>query len=246
MTPIAPPFPSGNACVTELRKRLVSIPDVAAAKYLPLLPICHGFPSGPIPGLPVAIRAAEQALADTSIAPASERDGLWQRVSNFKAHPGKMARQREDYYLQIRCKMLAPIVKQPDAIAWCLHTARSSSFLPDFNCAMTHLGRLPLPDQVSPAFAGFRYLGRTFGYGRCRAFDSAFLTGLPRSRLRRRSSSRFSLVIVFWSARMILFRRSQSSSTDILSKSDFKLSPRSCRQISFELKAATRTYIRPG
>jgi hypothetical protein len=75
----------------------------------------------PIPILPVAVRTAEQALADTSkpiplpaaIAPASERDEIRQRVSNFKAHQEKMARQREDYYLQMKAKMLAPVDPGP-------------------------------------------------------------------------------------------------------------------------------------
>src|SRR5438874_12550311 len=74
----------------------------------------------PIPDLPVALRMAEQALADTSkpipppititptVLPASERDEIRQRVDNFKAHQEKMAREREDYYLQVRAKMLAP------------------------------------------------------------------------------------------------------------------------------------------
>ena len=70
-----------------------------------------------IPDLPAAVRTAEQALADTSkpiplpvvITPASERDEIRQRVSNFKAHQEKMARQREDYYLQMKAKMLAPV-----------------------------------------------------------------------------------------------------------------------------------------
>ena len=74
----------------------------------------------PIPDLPVAIRAAEEALADTSkpipspttitptVWPMSERDEIRQRVNNFKAHQEKMAREREDYYLQMKAKMLAP------------------------------------------------------------------------------------------------------------------------------------------
>jgi hypothetical protein len=74
-----------------------------------------------IPDLPVAVRTAEQALADTSkpiplrvvITPASERDEIRQRVSNFKAHQEKMARQREDYYLQMKAKMLAPVDPGP-------------------------------------------------------------------------------------------------------------------------------------
>jgi hypothetical protein len=60
----------------------------------------------PIPDLPIAIRTAEQALADTSkpipptptVRPASERDEIQQRVNNFKAHQQKMGREREDYY----------------------------------------------------------------------------------------------------------------------------------------------------
>jgi hypothetical protein len=74
-----------------------------------------------IPDLPVAVRTAEQALADTSkpiplptaITPASERDEIRQRVSNFKAHQEKMAREREDYYSQIKAKMLAPVDPGP-------------------------------------------------------------------------------------------------------------------------------------
>jgi hypothetical protein len=74
-----------------------------------------------IPALPVAVRTAEQALADTSksipllaaITAASERDEIRQRVSNFKAHQEKMARQREDYYLQMKAKMLAPVDPGP-------------------------------------------------------------------------------------------------------------------------------------
>jgi len=73
-----------------------------------------------IPDLPVALRTAEQALADTSkpipppititptVWPASERDEIRQRVNNFKAHQEKMARERENYYLQVRAKMLPP------------------------------------------------------------------------------------------------------------------------------------------
>ncbi len=67
-----------------------------------------------IPDLPVAIRTAEQALADTlkpippipTVRPTSERDEILQRVNNFKAHQEKMAREREDYYLQIKARML--------------------------------------------------------------------------------------------------------------------------------------------
>jgi hypothetical protein len=73
-----------------------------------------------LPDLPAANGASEQALADTSkptqlpaITPASERDEIRQRVSNFKAHQEKMAQQREDYYLQMKAKMLAPIDPGP-------------------------------------------------------------------------------------------------------------------------------------
>jgi hypothetical protein len=79
----------------------------------------------PIPDLPLALRAAEQALADTSkpitaratiaptVWPASEREEIRQRVSNFKAHQEKMAREREDYYLQVKARMLAPVDPNP-------------------------------------------------------------------------------------------------------------------------------------
>jgi hypothetical protein len=40
--------------------------------------------------------------------PMSERDEIQQRVSNFKAHQEKMAREREDYYLQVKARMLTP------------------------------------------------------------------------------------------------------------------------------------------
>jgi hypothetical protein len=74
----------------------------------------------PIPDLPVALRTAERAIADTSkpipapstitptVWPASERDEIRQRVSNFNAHQEKMTREREDYYLQGKARMLAP------------------------------------------------------------------------------------------------------------------------------------------
>ena len=67
------------------------------------------------------MRTAEQALADTSkpipprttvaptMLPASERDEIRQRVSNFKAHQEKLAREREDYYLQVKARMLASV-----------------------------------------------------------------------------------------------------------------------------------------
>jgi hypothetical protein len=78
----------------------------------------------PIPDLPVARRTGEQTPADTpnpvdrpaTIAPIvwpSERDEIRQRVGNFKAHQEKIAREREDYYLQVKAKMLAPVDPNP-------------------------------------------------------------------------------------------------------------------------------------
>jgi hypothetical protein len=73
----------------------------------------------PIPSLPIAMKTAEQALAETPkpveppatitpiVLPTSERDEIRQRVSNFRAHQEKMAREREGYYLQARAKMRA-------------------------------------------------------------------------------------------------------------------------------------------
>jgi hypothetical protein len=67
------------------------------------------------------VRAAEQTLADTSrpipppaaitpiTRPNSERDEILRRVSHFRAHQEKMARERQDHYLQTRAKMLAAL-----------------------------------------------------------------------------------------------------------------------------------------
>jgi hypothetical protein len=76
----------------------------------------------PIADLPVAKRTAQQALADTStpipppttiaptvVLPASQRDEIRQRVSSFKTHQEKIAREREEYYLQVKASMLAPV-----------------------------------------------------------------------------------------------------------------------------------------
>jgi hypothetical protein len=69
----------------------------------------------PIPDLPVALRTAEQTLPNPVDQPAipivwpSERDEIRKRVDNFKAHQEKIARDREDYYLQVKAKMLAPV-----------------------------------------------------------------------------------------------------------------------------------------
>jgi hypothetical protein len=74
----------------------------------------------PIPDLPVAMRTAEQAVAETPkpvppataftpiVWPTSERDEIRQRVNNFKAHQEEMAREREDYYLQMKARMMTP------------------------------------------------------------------------------------------------------------------------------------------
>jgi hypothetical protein len=76
-----------------------------------------------ISDLAPVVRTAEQALADTSKPipaaitpmtwPTSERDEIPERVSNFRAHQETMAREREDYYLQVKAKMLAGI--DPDS-----------------------------------------------------------------------------------------------------------------------------------
>ena len=75
----------------------------------------------PSADLPVAMRTAEQALAETSTpippptttAPtdslAAQRNEIRERVSSFKKHQEKMARDREEYYLQVRVRMLAPV-----------------------------------------------------------------------------------------------------------------------------------------
>jgi hypothetical protein len=73
----------------------------------------------PMADLALVVRTAEQALADKSspiprpaavtpmTRPTSERDEILRRVSNFRAHQERMAREREGYYLQARAKMLA-------------------------------------------------------------------------------------------------------------------------------------------
>jgi hypothetical protein len=48
------------------------------------------------------------------VRPTSERDEIRKRVDNFKAHQDKIARDRENYYLQVRAKkMLAPVDPNP-------------------------------------------------------------------------------------------------------------------------------------
>jgi hypothetical protein len=74
----------------------------------------------PIPDLPIALKTAEQALAETPkpveppttitpiVLPASERDEIRRRASNFRAHQEKMAREREHHYLQVKARMMPP------------------------------------------------------------------------------------------------------------------------------------------
>ena len=68
-----------------------------------------------VPDLSAVMGTAAQALTDTSkpippitIASTSGRDEIRQRVDNFRAHQEKMAREREDYCLQVKAKMMAP------------------------------------------------------------------------------------------------------------------------------------------
>jgi hypothetical protein len=80
----------------------------------------------PILDVPRTVRAAERALADASIPiqssgrispivwSASERDEIRERAANFKAYHQKLAREREEYYLQMMAKMLAPFSKGPE------------------------------------------------------------------------------------------------------------------------------------
>jgi hypothetical protein len=68
----------------------------------------------PIPDLPVAMKTAEQApqpvAPPVTITPillaTSERDEIRQRVSNFRAHQEKVAREREHHYLQVKARMM--------------------------------------------------------------------------------------------------------------------------------------------
>jgi hypothetical protein len=66
---------------------------------------------------PAALKVAEQALAETArpvdppapmmrfVLPASERDQILERINNFRSHQAKLAREHEDYYLQVKAKM---------------------------------------------------------------------------------------------------------------------------------------------
>jgi hypothetical protein len=74
----------------------------------------------PIPELAIAMKTAEQALAEspkpvaapannTPVAfPTSERDEIRQCVSRFRAHQEKMVREREHHYLQVKARMMPP------------------------------------------------------------------------------------------------------------------------------------------
>ena len=77
------------------------------------------------PCIPNHISATEQTILDTlrkvvepravfspMARPVSERDAIRQRVADFKTHQQKMAREREDYYLQMRATILTSLAKQ--------------------------------------------------------------------------------------------------------------------------------------
>jgi hypothetical protein len=73
----------------------------------------------PVSDWPSSVRTAEEALADTPspvlaraiispmVWPESEGDEIRQRITNFKAHQQKIAREREDYYLETKARLLA-------------------------------------------------------------------------------------------------------------------------------------------
>ena len=88
----------------------------------------------PTSDLAPVVRTAEQALADRSkptpilavntlpTAPTSEREEILRRVNGFRAHQEKMARQREQYYLQMKAIMTSSSV-DPNL---CLITSRKN------------------------------------------------------------------------------------------------------------------------
>jgi hypothetical protein len=47
------------------------------------------------------------------VRPTSVRDEIRQREDNFRALQEKLAREREEYYLQVKAKMLAPVDPNP-------------------------------------------------------------------------------------------------------------------------------------
>src|SRR3954466_15697870 len=71
-----------------------------------------------IPGQAAELRATEQTFAPIpegvehrtpvpSISlPMSERDQIRQRVKDFRAHQEKMKRERDDYYAQVKARMM--------------------------------------------------------------------------------------------------------------------------------------------
>jgi len=71
---------------------------------------------------PKHVSAAEQTILKQLVEPrpvfspmarpASERDAIQQRVASFKTHQQRMAREREDYYLQVRATILTSLAKQ--------------------------------------------------------------------------------------------------------------------------------------
>jgi hypothetical protein len=40
--------------------------------------------------------------------PGSERDEIRKHINNFKAHQEKVARERDEYYQQVKAKMMTP------------------------------------------------------------------------------------------------------------------------------------------
>lgn len=91
---------------------------------------------------------------------------------------------------------------------------KSSSFFPDWSCAVSQRGCFPRPAQVSVGFSGFLYFGNTCGYGRRAWVDFCALT--PGSSWRSRRSSRdFSAAILRPNSNASVLRRAQSWSTDI-------------------------------
>jgi hypothetical protein len=61
----------------------------------------------------LALDVSAPAYAAPMTRPTSEREEILRRVSNFRAHQEKMTREREDYYLQTKAKMLAIIDPNP-------------------------------------------------------------------------------------------------------------------------------------
>jgi hypothetical protein len=73
----------------------------------------------PVPERPGELRATERAIAETPelvghrtpvpsvMLPLSERDHIQRRVNDFRAHQEKLKRERDDYYAQVRARMMA-------------------------------------------------------------------------------------------------------------------------------------------